>query len=51
LKIIVLSRNCYEKVDFEIITDGSIHPKHALTEAAKTIDSPLHVIPQTENYP
>jgi DNA-directed RNA polymerase subunit alpha len=36
---------------FEIITDGSIHPKHALTEAAKTIDSPLHVIPQTENSP
>ncbi|MGB0452056.1 MAG: DNA-directed RNA polymerase subunit alpha, partial [Flavobacteriaceae bacterium] len=27
----------YEKLVFEIITDGSIHPKHALTEAAKTL--------------
>ncbi|NNJ81664.1 MAG: DNA-directed RNA polymerase subunit alpha, partial [Flavobacteriaceae bacterium] len=26
----------YEKLVFEIITDGSIHPKDALTEAAKT---------------
>jgi len=27
----------YEKLFFEIITDGSIHPKDALTEAAKTL--------------
>ena len=27
----------YEKLVFEIITDGSIHPKEALTEAAKTL--------------
>ena len=27
----------YEKLVFEIITDGSIHPKNALTEAAKTL--------------
>ena len=27
----------YEKVVFEIISDGSIHPKDALTEAAKTL--------------
>ncbi|WP_339686559.1 DNA-directed RNA polymerase subunit alpha [uncultured Nonlabens sp.] len=27
----------FEKLIFEIITDGSIHPKHALTEAAKTL--------------
>ena len=27
----------YEKLDFEINTDGSIHPKDALTEAAKTL--------------
>jgi DNA-directed RNA polymerase subunit alpha len=27
----------YEKLVFEIITDGSIHPKSALTEAAKTL--------------
>ena len=27
----------YEKLVFEIITDGSIHPKYALTEAAKTL--------------
>ncbi len=27
----------YEKLVFEIITDGSIHPKHALTEAANTL--------------
>jgi len=27
----------YEKLIFEIITDGSIHPKNALTEAAKTL--------------
>ena len=27
----------YEKLLFEIITDGSIHPKDALTEAAKTL--------------
>jgi len=27
----------YEKLIFEIVTDGSIHPKHALTEAAKTL--------------
>ncbi len=27
----------YEKLVFEIVTDGSIHPKHALTEAAKTL--------------
>ncbi|MDG1711870.1 MAG: DNA-directed RNA polymerase subunit alpha [Flavobacteriaceae bacterium] len=27
----------YEKLVFEIITDGSIHPKDALTEAAKTL--------------
>lgn len=27
----------YEKLIFEIITDGSIHPKEALTEAAKTL--------------
>jgi DNA-directed RNA polymerase subunit alpha len=27
----------YEKLIFEIITDGSIHPKDALTEAAKTL--------------
>ena len=26
----------YEKLVFEIVTDGSIHPKDALTEAAKT---------------
>ena len=29
----------YEKLIFEVITDGSIHPKDALTEAAKT---PIH---------
>ena len=27
----------YEKLIFQIITDGSIHPKDALTEAAKTL--------------
>ena len=27
----------YEKLVFEIISDGSIHPKDALTKAAKTI--------------
>ena len=27
----------YEKLVFEIISDGSIHPKEALTEAAKTL--------------
>ena len=27
----------YEKLVFEIMTDGSIHPKDALTEAAKTL--------------
>ena len=27
----------YEKLVFEIITDGSIHPKDALTEGAKTL--------------
>jgi DNA-directed RNA polymerase subunit alpha len=27
----------FEKLVFEIVTDGSIHPKHALTEAAKTL--------------
>ena len=27
----------YEKLIFEINTDGSIHPKDALTEAAKTL--------------
>ncbi|MDC0514887.1 DNA-directed RNA polymerase subunit alpha [Flavobacteriaceae bacterium] len=27
----------YEKLIFEVITDGSIHPKDALTEAAKTL--------------
>ena len=27
----------YEKLIFEIVTDGSIHPKEALTEAAKTL--------------
>ena len=27
----------YEKLIFEIITDGSVHPKDALTEAAKTL--------------
>ena len=27
----------YEKLIFEIITDGSIHPKDSLTEAAKTL--------------
>ena len=27
----------YEKLIFEIETDGSIHPKDALTEAAKTL--------------
>ena len=27
----------YEKLVFEIISDGSIHPKDALTEAAKTL--------------
>ena len=27
----------YEKLVFEIITDGSIHPKDALTDAAKTL--------------
>jgi DNA-directed RNA polymerase subunit alpha len=27
----------YEKLVFEILTDGSIHPKDALTEAAKTL--------------
>jgi DNA-directed RNA polymerase subunit alpha len=27
----------YEKLIFEISTDGSIHPKDALTEAAKTL--------------
>ena len=28
----------YEKLVFEIVTDGSIHPKDALTEAAKTLN-------------
>src|SRR5690606_14534751 len=27
----------YEKLIFEIVSDGSIHPKDALTEAAKTL--------------
>ena len=27
----------YEKLVFDIVTDGSIHPKDALTEAAKTL--------------
>ena len=27
----------YEKLTFEVVTDGSIHPKDALTEAAKTL--------------
>ncbi|MGB0375767.1 MAG: DNA-directed RNA polymerase subunit alpha [Flavobacteriaceae bacterium] len=27
----------YEKLLFEVVTDGSIHPKDALTEAAKTL--------------
>tara|TARA_B100000989_G_C19498028_1_gene452985 strand:+ start:564 stop:1556 length:993 start_codon:yes stop_codon:yes gene_type:complete len=27
----------YEKLIFEVVTDGSIHPKDALTEAAKTL--------------
>lgn len=27
----------YEKLIFEIVTDGSIHPKEALTEASKTL--------------
>lgn len=34
----------YEKLVFEITTDGSIHPKDALTEAAKTINPPLYVV-------
>lgn len=29
---------------FEITTDGSIHPKDALTEAAKNINPPLYVV-------
>ena len=33
----VEQKTYYEKLVFEIITDGSIHPKHALTEAAKTL--------------
>jgi len=33
----VQQKTDYEKLVFEIITDGSIHPKDALTEAAKTL--------------
>ena len=33
----VKQKTDYEKLIFEIITDGSIHPKDALTEAAKTL--------------
>ena len=33
----VAQKTDYEKLIFEIITDGSIHPKDALTEAAKTL--------------
>ena len=34
---LVEQKTDYEKLVFEIITDGSIHPKDALTEAAKTL--------------
>ena len=34
----------YEKLVFEIVTDGSINPKDALTEAAKTLIHHFHVI-------
>ena len=34
----------YEKLIFEIATDGSIHPKDALTEAAKTLIHHFHVV-------
>lgn len=34
----------YEKLVFEIITDGSIHPKDALTESCKNFDSSLYVV-------
>ena len=33
----VKQKTDYEKLVFEIITDGSIHPKDALTEGAKTL--------------
>ena len=33
----MLSKTDYEKLVFEIVTDGSIHPKDALTEAAGEI--------------
>ena len=33
----VEQRTDYEKLIFEIVTDGSIHPKEALTEAAKVL--------------
>ena len=34
----------YEKLIFDIDTDGSIHPKEALKEAAKILNPPLHVV-------
>ena len=34
---LVEQKTDYEKLVFEILTDGSIHPKDALTEAAKTL--------------
>ena len=34
----------YEKLVFEIITDGSIHPKDALNRSCQDIDSPLLVV-------
>ena len=37
MKTIVEQKTDYEKLVFEIETDGSIHPKDALTEAARTL--------------
>ena len=34
----------YEKLVFEIMTDGSINPQDALTDAARILDTPFHVI-------
>jgi DNA-directed RNA polymerase subunit alpha len=34
----------YEKLVVEITSDGSVHPKDALKEAAEILDSSLHAV-------
>ena len=44
LKTSVEQKTDYEKLVFQIETDGSIHPQDALTEAAKNFDTTLHAV-------